>query len=135
MDEEATCGKGLAENAALPGKLAQLTAALAEVLEVHVKALDLTDENSRKERDAYLELARDHQEVATRLQAIADRMEGYRDLPMGRHDPNAMVSPIARETFEEFVGLEQELLAMLERRLVQDQQMLDIMSGAGPASA
>jgi hypothetical protein len=134
MDQQATCGTGLAENAALPGKLAQLTAALAEVLEVHVKALDLTDESSRKERDAYLELARDHQDVATRLQAIADRMEGYRNLPMGRHDHGAMASPIARGSFAEFVGLEQELLAMLERRLVQDRQMLGIMSGAGPAS-
>jgi hypothetical protein len=134
MDQQPTCGKGLAENAALPGKLAQLTAGLAEILEVHVEALDLTDENSRKERDAYLELARDHHEVATRLQVIADRMEGYRSLPMGRHDPNAMASPIARESFEEFVGLEEELLAMLERRLVQDRQMLAIMSGAGPAS-
>ena len=36
-DEGWTCGKGLAASAALPTKLAELTAARAEVLERHIE--------------------------------------------------------------------------------------------------
>jgi hypothetical protein len=49
MEEEPTCGKGLAEQSVLPAKLGQLMASLADNLEVHLKALDLTDENARQE--------------------------------------------------------------------------------------
>src|ERR671935_3226006 len=57
-DNQPTCGKGLAANAALPAKLAELVAARAEVLERHTQALDLTDPNARHELDAYTALAR-----------------------------------------------------------------------------
>jgi hypothetical protein len=52
MEEQPTCGKGLAENSAVPAKVAELIAALAGSLEVHMKALDLEDASSRKEFDA-----------------------------------------------------------------------------------
>src|SRR5437016_9036967 len=99
-----TCGKGLAEHSALPAKLGEWTAAMAENLERHTEALDLSDENSRRERDAYLELAEAYGQIATRLQATARQMAGYRDLPMGRHDPKAMASPKLRDAFERFVS-------------------------------
>jgi hypothetical protein len=44
--EQLTCGKGLAENSILAKTLAQLVAAMAENLDAHSKALDLTDQNS-----------------------------------------------------------------------------------------
>ena len=52
MDEQQTCGKGLAEHSVLPAKLGELTAAIAAILEHHQTALDLTDENARKEYKA-----------------------------------------------------------------------------------
>ena len=58
MTDEPTCGRGLAASAALPGKIAELSAALAEVLERHMKALDLSDEHSRREHALYDRLAR-----------------------------------------------------------------------------
>lgn len=131
MEDEPTCGKGLAEHSVLPAKLGELTAAVAEILEVHMTALDLSDENSRKEHDAYRELAKEHRETAVQLQATAERMAGYRDLPMGRHDMEVMASPKAREVFERFVKLEQEILELLQRRLERDRQMLGEMGGAG----
>jgi hypothetical protein len=67
--EEQTCGKGLAANAALPQRLSELIVALAGVLETHMKALDLTDENSRTEHDAYRRLAQQHRETACRWAA------------------------------------------------------------------
>lgn len=134
MEDQPTCGKGLAEHAALPGKLGELTAAVAKILEIHIKALDLQDQNSRKELQAYQELARDHRKAAAQQETLAQRMAGYRDLPMGRHDEKRMAAPIAREAFEEFVKLEQDLLTLLQRRLVQDRQMLTAMRGAGSPS-
>lgn len=131
MENQPTCGTGLAEHAALPGKLGELTAAVARILEIHTKALDLKDENSKKEQQVYLELAQEHRKAATQQEAIAKRMAGYRDLPMGRHDQKAMAAPSAQEAFEEFVQLEQDLETLLQRRLAQDRQMLNAMRGAG----
>jgi hypothetical protein len=130
MESEQTCGKGLAEHSVLPAKLGGLTAALAEVLETHAKALDRTDENARREFDAYQQLAQAHRKTAAELQAIAEQMAGYRDLPMGRHDEKAMAASENREAFERFVTVEQELLALLQHRVGQDQGMLREMRGA-----
>ena len=126
-----TCGKGLAENSALPAKLAQLVESVAEVLEVHMEALDLSDAKSRKERDAYLALVADHRKIASELQVTARRMAGYRDLPMGQHDPAAMAAPKPVEAFASFVEIEDELITLLRRRLESDRAMLRQMRGGG----
>ena len=43
MDEQPTCGKGLAENSALPSLLADVTGGMVDVLEAHMRALDTGD--------------------------------------------------------------------------------------------
>jgi hypothetical protein len=129
--EEPTCGKGLAEQSALPAKLGELIASLAENLEVHLTALDLTDENARKERTAYVSLAKKHRDIAAQLTVVAGEMAGYRDLPMGRHDEQAMLDPKVFEIFETFTKLEQELLALLQEQVEQNQTMLAEMRNAG----
>jgi hypothetical protein len=129
MATQPTCGKGLAEHSVLPAKLGEWTAAVAENLELHTEALDLGDENSRSERDAYLDLARQHRQIATQLQTTARQMAGYRSLPMGRHDPKGMASPRLRDAFEKFLKLEQELLVLLQKRVEQDLQMLMAVGG------
>jgi hypothetical protein len=134
METERTCGKGLAEHSVLPAKLGELTAALAEILESHATALDRTDENARREYDAYQQLAQAQRKTAAELRAIAEQMAGYRDLPMGRHDEEAMAAPGNAAAFERFVAVEQELLALVQQRVRQDQAMLGEMHGtAGPA--
>lgn len=130
MPEQPTCGKGLAENSVLPGKLGELVAAMGQVLEVHMKALDLEDVNSKQEFEAYKDLAREHRQIAASLAATAQEMAGYRDLPMGRHDEKAMAAPRALEVFENFVRRKQELLTLLQQMIVQDQKMLDNTRGA-----
>jgi hypothetical protein len=122
--QQPTCGQGLAENSPLPAKLAELTASLAENLEVHLQALDLGDANARREHEVYLELARRHRDVAARLAAAGEQMAGQRDLPMGRHDQQAMSSPEVAEAFERFVNRKQELLALLQREVDRDRRML-----------
>lgn len=124
MVDPPTCGQGLADHSVLPAKLGELTASVAETLEAHVKALDLEDESSRTEYDAYQELAKAHREIARQLLGTAERMAGYRDLPMGRHDPKAMSAPEARAAFEKLVRLEQELLALLQGRVEQHRELL-----------
>jgi hypothetical protein len=131
MDETPTCGKGLAERSALPAKLAELMAATAENLEAHQKTLDLSDENSRTELDAYVRLAKEHRSLAAQLESTAQRMAAYRDLPMGRHDEQALAHPQLVEAFASFVQVEQELLTQLRRAVERDQLMLAAFSGGG----
>jgi hypothetical protein len=131
MANPQTCGQGLAEHSPLPDKLSELMAATARILERHMTALDLRDESSKREYDAYLDLVTKHRNAAAQLQQIASKMAGYRDLPMGRHDPQAMASPEVIATFQQFVGLEQELMELLQARLEEDRHMLVDMAGAG----
>jgi hypothetical protein len=124
-DDQPTCGKGLAANAVLPAKLAELTAATAEVLERHTKALDLTDPAAREEFDAYAALVRAHRTMAGQLATLAQQMAAYRDLPMGRHDEAVMADPEGQaEAFQRFVALERELLALLSAKVEEEVQLL-----------
>jgi hypothetical protein len=129
--DQRTCGQGLAENSTIPAQLGALTASMAEVLEAHLEALDLQDENARQEHAAYLKLALEQRRVAGELRAIAEEMAGYRDLPMGRHDPHAVSSPKAFRAFESFVTVEHQLLELLHARVEQDRSMLGEMRRAG----
>jgi hypothetical protein len=134
MVDQLTCGKGLAENSALPAKLGDLTESTAEILEIHMGALDLEDNDSRREHEAYRELVRDHRRIAAELRETARRMAGYLDLPMGRHHTSVMSSRRAFEAFEKFVKLEEELLAMLQKRLETDRKTLSDMRGTSTTS-
>ena len=127
MDQNPTCGKGLAEHSKLTASLGELMAATARVLEVHMKALDLTDPNSKLELDAYREIATAHRRIAADIASTAEQMAGYRTLPMGRHDMAAMVSPAPRHAFAGFVKHEEDLAALLQNRLEQDHAMLGQM--------
>jgi hypothetical protein len=129
--DQPTCGKGLAENSVLPAKLGEVVATVAENLEVHMKALDLEDDDANKEHDAYLNLARQHRKIAAQLQATGEEMAGCRDLPMGKHDEKAMTSPNVVEAFEKLVQVEQELLTLLQNRAEQHKEMLMGASGGG----
>ena len=122
-----TCGKGLAENSILPARLGRLLGAMAENLEVHMKALDLRDPNSQAEHEAYADLVRQLREGAGQLEATANQMAGYRDLPMGKHDEQAMTHPGVAETFEKFVKRKHELLSLLEQTAERDRQLLEMM--------
>jgi hypothetical protein len=131
MTEQPTCGQGLAAHAMLPIKLGELTAAVAENLEAHLPGLDLSDEHAAQEHRVYVKLAQEHRQIAARLNALGEEMAGYRDLPMGRHDMEALSSPQVAEAFQQFVRLEQELVALLQQRLQEDQGMLAAMDEAG----
>jgi hypothetical protein len=124
-EEEQTCGKGLAQNSALPAKLGELEAALAEVLDAHMRELDVTDENSRTEHEVYERIARQHHEAAARLEAAAREMAGQRDLPMGRHDMEALTGVEQPAAFQHYVQVKRELLALLQEALAHEEELLE----------
>ncbi|HEX2284893.1 MAG TPA: hypothetical protein VHI10_08715 [Mycobacterium sp.] len=128
MEEPSTCGQGLASQAAVPAKLSELLAALARILEAHIRALDPADADARKELDAYATLVTAHRDVADRLKGIADQMAEYRDLPMAAHDEAAMSDAVAHKAFERYVQLERELTNLLQQHLRDDQRMLQEMT-------
>ncbi|HEX6739111.1 MAG TPA: hypothetical protein VF310_12605 [Vicinamibacteria bacterium] len=129
MDTNTTCGAGVAEQSIVPARLADLTEAMATVLAVHQKSLDLSDANSRKELDGYAKVVEALRKSARELKAAASQMEASRTLPMGRHDREALSSPEAIDAFADFVRVEQELRDNLRSWVERHQQMLGAMRG------
>jgi hypothetical protein len=124
-DDRPTCGKGVASNAVLPAKLAELMAARAEVLQRHSKALDPADPAARQELDAYTKLVEDHRRVADELVDLARQMASYRGLPMGRHDLAVMSDPSGQAAaFRSFVEIERQLLGLLHSKLEEEDKLL-----------
>ena len=130
MAEQETCGRGLAQNSVLPSKLGELTASMAETLELHMKTLDLTDEAAVREHDVYTKLAEGHRSISAQLRAAGEQMAGSRDLPMGKHNQEMMASPEIVASFENFVKVEEELEALLARKMEQDRKILSQMHEA-----
>ena len=129
MDEPQTCGHGRAQHSALPAQLAEVVETMADNLHVHMQALELDDEPAREEHAVYLRLVEEQRQAAGRLRAVAAEMAAARDLPMGRHDEQAMASARVRDAFERFVAAERELLALLRESVERDEQMLAQMPG------
>jgi hypothetical protein len=129
MDDEPTCGKGIAANAPLRARLAEWMTASAGIFRGHQAALDPNEPNGRLELDAYQRLAEAHRQIASALAAVAEQMAGYRDLPMAEHDMQAMTDPRRAEEFERYLHAEQDLLALLQSNLKTDLEMLRQMQG------
>lgn len=124
MDHQPTCGQGLAANATLPATIGQLMEAMAGVLDEHQRALDLTDERTRPEHQAYLTLIGELRSISGQLAAMAQRMAGCRDLPMGRHDEEKMMAPEAMAAFQRFVEAERAALSLLTDTVGEHEAML-----------
>jgi hypothetical protein len=129
QQDDWTCGKGLAASAVLPERLGAVLAAMTEVLLVHMEALDPEDDASRREHEAYRRVSQQLGQMASQLDALTREMAAYRDLPMGRHDMEAMNRPTVRESFAAFVGRKRELLTLLQETEESDREMLEQMHG------
>ena len=122
--EPTTCGLGIAANSDLPAKLADLLGSIGAVLEYHIKALDPNDAGSQPEIEAYRELVKQHHEAADRLARLADRMAGYEDLPMAKHDVAVLGSSKSFDLLAALVAREEQLIASLQERLSEHRAML-----------
>ena len=128
MDEEVqTCGKGLADRSVLPAQLANLTAALAGILEEHQKSLTSNDMNTAVERAAYWDLTKRYRGISQDLSAAARQMAGYRGLVMAPHDIGALRSTTNVCAFDRFIEAERDLIDLLQTCLSRDEAMLETM--------
>src|SRR5689334_15010392 len=102
-DDTQTCGKGLAEHAAIPKKLGDVIAGIANNLEQHLPSLTANDAATRSERAAYESLLAQHRDIADRLRKVAAEMESYRNLAMGTHDEHVQQGPPVVTAFQGYV--------------------------------
>lgn len=123
-NDEWTCGRGLAHHSAVPAKMADYLAALAETLRTHLQTIDTSEAAGQAEWNAYGELADGYTDLADRLGTTAARMRAYVDLPAAPHHEEALADPLLVEVFARFVQIETELAAYLQKSADQDQAML-----------
>jgi hypothetical protein len=134
--EEPTCGKGVAAHATMPATLADLISAVADNLEVHMRALDLSDEAAKLEHRAYQKLTNRHRKAEARLRRLSEQMASYRDLPMGRHDEVVLSMPETAAALEKLVKAEKSVIALLQERVDEFEAMLSATGkAAGPKSS
>lgn len=124
MADLLTCGHGLAERSRLPLVLAGLFDHSAENLEVHLETLGVTEEHARTERDVWLRVGAQHRSIAVQLRATGEFIAQYRDLPMTRHDVEALFSSRVIAAFERFAAAEQAVAALLADGAERDEAML-----------
>jgi hypothetical protein len=137
VEEEPTCGRGLAHSAAVPGALAAVAAHLAQNLEVHTRVLDPGDAGAAQERGVYERVAHSLRNAAADLRAAAAEMDAAADLPMAAHDMTAMTPADVLDAFEGYVAAEDDLRRLLEARRADDEQMLAAIRAEvdGPGAA
>jgi hypothetical protein len=124
VEEEPTCGRGLAQNTVVPSALAAVAAGLAQNLEVHTRALDAGDTAAAQEQAVYERIAQNLRSAATDLQAAAAEMASAVNLPMGAHDMAAITSTDVLEAFQGYVAAEDDLRRLLDARREDNEQML-----------
>jgi hypothetical protein len=123
-DEQWTCGKGLAEHAKIPTKMADFLKSLAANLREHVPTIDTSDAPGQAERDAYVHLSTEFEAVSEHLARTAKRMRACRDLPAAQHHDEALADARLLQVFERFVALEKELADLLATAVEEDGQLL-----------
>ena len=124
MEEQPTCGSGLAHNSAVPAALAAVAAGMAQNLEVHMRALDPGDAAAAQEQGVYERVAHSLRSAAADLRAAAAEMASAADLPVGAHDVAALTTSDALGAFEGYVTAEDDLRRLLDARFADDEQML-----------
>lgn len=128
-DEQRTCGKGVAENAALPERMGALLGAVADVLQNHERSLDGRDANGAAELAAYQRLVEAHRGAASALAGLAATMRGFRDLPPADHDMAKLMDAASVEVMGALVRAQEDVLALLQERAAQYGEMLRQMRG------
>jgi hypothetical protein len=124
VDEEPTCGRGLAATAGLPSALAAVAAGIARNLEVHTRALDPADPAATQEQHVYECVVRSLRGAVLGLETAAEEMAAAVGLPMGAHDMAAMTTPDVLDAFARLVAAEDDLRRLLEERRAENEQMI-----------
>jgi hypothetical protein len=129
MDEQHACGRGLADQAAVAARIADVMEAVAGTLEAHTGALDPDDENAQVERRVYDRIADGHRRITAELRSLHEQMAGAYDLPPATHDAEALVAQPAVIAYERYIEAEQALVDLLHARVERDRRLLGAMAG------
>ncbi len=124
VEEQATCGRGLAQSTVVPTALAAVAAGMAQNLEVHTRALDPGDAAAAKEQGVYERVAHNLRSAAADLRAAAAEMASAVDLPVCAHDMDAITTTDVLGAFEGYVAAEDDLRRLLEARREDNEQLL-----------
>ncbi len=124
MEDEPSCGRGLAQSAVVPAGLAAVAADMARNLEVHTRALDLGDAAAVQERAVYEHVAHNLRSAAASLRTAATVMSSTVDLPIAVHDMAAITTPDVLDAFERYVAAEDDLRRLFDARHADNEEML-----------
>ncbi len=112
-NQQWTCGMGLAVGGELPGRMADLLNIMARNMELHMRALDSNEPLANHELVAYERLTGRLRDVSGALEALAEEMASYRDLPMAPHDEAALGTPDVADAFHALITSERDLAEFL----------------------
>lgn len=110
-------GKVPADHSVLPARLGALMASVAEIIELHMKALDLKNKKARKEYKSYARLAKEHRDISLSLQGIAGELERFRKMAQGKANADALSDANILAAFEKFMKAEKKLIGLLQKRM------------------
>lgn len=127
MEEQPTCGQGLAAHALVPQLIAALMNATSDNLIAHLPMLVAGDADTQHERSVYERLSGMHLEAAAMLDAIATEMKEQHDMRMGQHDVETMSHENMSKALESMARAEAQLVAQLEVQLADHRAMVDEM--------
>jgi hypothetical protein len=127
--QKMSCGQGVAANAVLPEKIGALLGAMANLLQNHMRLLDVSDSNAKQEREAYERLIKALGAIASSSQELASRMRSYRDLPDATHDVRVLADQESRDAFASFIRNEESVLNLLQTTVAEHRAMLNSMTG------
>ena len=112
---EPTCGQMISSMAAIPAKLSEGAATVADMWEAHA-ALMGKDKDSVAEAKGLRAVAKTHKQIAARLLKASEEMKKAASWPAAPHDMAKMSSdPKLAETSKKVIEVHKEIIAMFQK--------------------
>jgi uncharacterized coiled-coil DUF342 family protein len=116
---EPTCGQMISSMAAIPAKLSEGAATVADMWEAHA-ALMGKDKDSVAEAKGLRALAKGHRQIAASLMKASEEMKKAASWAGAPHDMAKMMSdPKLAEASKKMVEIHKEIIAMFQKSLAE----------------
>ena len=116
---EPTCGQMISGMAAIPAKLSEGAATVADMWEAHA-ALMGKDEDSVAEAKGLRAIAKTHKQIAASLMKASEEMKKASSWAGAPHDMAKMMSdPKLAEASKKMVEIHKEIIAMFQKSLAE----------------
>jgi hypothetical protein len=115
--EQPTCGMMISGMSAIPAKLSEGAASVADMWEAHA-ALMGKDKDSQAEAKGLRAMAKTHKQIAASLMKASEEMKKAASWPAAPHDMAKMsADPKLAETSKKVMEVHKEIVAMLQKML------------------